>query len=148
MLSQEPPVEGKRLGWACASSKLAMRPSTSRGLFSQSVSSRVSAVSALPNIGQENFVRVMVGFSLGMVSKVLNPRALSLGQSLAKAAPISDSDRETSALSLSLVRSLVVFLSASLLSLSIFNARAQLIRDVLRDFSRQKLSVRFPVDQK
>jgi len=50
----------------------------------------------------------MVGFSQGMVSKVLNPRALGLGQSLTKA--VSPRDRETSSFFSSLVRSLVVFL--------------------------------------
>jgi len=87
-LSREPlgSIKGRRVGRACASSKLVIWPSTSRKLFSHSVSSRVSAVSALPSIGQENFVRAMVGFSLGMMLKVLNQRALSLGQSLTKAA--------------------------------------------------------------
>jgi len=64
--------------------------------------------SVLPSIGQEKFVRAMVGFSQGMVSKVLNPRALGLGQSLTKA--VSPRDRETSSFFSSLVRSLVVFL--------------------------------------
>jgi len=126
-LSREPHIKGRRVGRACASCKLAIWPSTSSKLFSHSVSSRVSAVSTLPSIGQKSFVRAMVGFSLGIVSRVLNPRALSLGQSLTKAA--SPSHRETRSFPSSLVRSLMFFSSsrASILSLNNFNARAQQI---------------------
>jgi len=83
-LSQEPPIEGKRVGRACASSRLATWPSTSCKLFNHSVSSSVFEESALPSIGQENLVRATVGLSLGMVSKVWNPSALNLCQSLTK----------------------------------------------------------------
>jgi len=69
-LSREPPIEGKRLGRACASSRLATWPSTFRNLSNHSVSRRVSTASALPNIGQENFVRATEGLNLGIVSKV------------------------------------------------------------------------------
>ena len=110
-LSREPPIEGRRVGRACASFRLAMWPSTSRRLFSHSVSSGVSAVSALPSIGQENFVRAMVGFSLGIVSKVWNPCALNLGKSLTRAA--SPIDREANSFSSSLVRPLMVLSSSA-----------------------------------
>ena len=69
-LSRDPPIEGRRVGRACASSRLATWPSTFRNLSSHSVCSRVSAVSALLSIGQENFVQTTVGLCLGMVSKV------------------------------------------------------------------------------
>jgi len=87
----------------------------------------VSALSDLSSIGQENLVRAMVEFSLGMVSNVVNLCALSLGQSLMKEA--SPADNETSSISSSLVSLLVAFSSARLLSLSLrgYNARAQLI---------------------
>ena len=55
-LSREPPIEGRRVGWACASSRLPTRPSTFHNLSNHSVSRRVSATSALLSIGQENFV--------------------------------------------------------------------------------------------
>jgi len=55
-LSREPPIEGRRVGRACASSRLATWPSTFSNLSSHSVSRRVSAASALPSIRQENFV--------------------------------------------------------------------------------------------
>ena len=69
-LSRGPPIEGRRVGRACASSRLAMWPSTSRILFNYSVGRRVSTASAVPSIGQENFVRATEGLSLGIVSKV------------------------------------------------------------------------------
>ena len=134
------------MGRACASSRLATWPSTSRKLFSHSVSRSVSAVSSLPSIGQENFVRAMVFFSLGMVSKVWNP--LTIGQGLTKVA--SPTDSWAISFSSSLVRPLMVFSSSLRLSLSGLTARAQLIWDVLEgllkteivwDFSRQRLSL-------
>jgi len=106
------------------------------------VTSRVSAVSALPNIGQENLVRAIVGFSLGMVSKVLNPRNLSLGQSLTKAA--FPSERKTSSFSSSLVRPPVVFSSASLLFLCGFSAQAQPIWDILEGLLKTEMVYVFP----
>ena len=48
-LSREPPIEGRRVGRACASSRLATWPSAFRNLSSHSVRSRVSTLSALPS---------------------------------------------------------------------------------------------------
>jgi len=69
-LTREAPIEGRRVGRACASSRLATWPSTFRNLSNHSVSRRVSTATALPSIGQENFVRATEGLSLGIVSKV------------------------------------------------------------------------------
>jgi len=102
-----------------------MWPSALCRLSSYPVSRKVSAVSKLPNIGQKNLVRAMVRFSFGMVSNVVNQYVLSLGQSMTK--EVSPTDRKTSSVSLSLVRLLVAFSSACLLSLKGSSARAQLI---------------------